>query len=140
MRFRFSILKSVFLFLIGGFLYGIVEMFFRGSTHISMIIAGGLAFLLIGELNEGDRNPSLLGMMVVSSLIITFIELVAGLIVNRWLHLNVWDYSQLPYNFMGQICLLFSLCWFFLSFVAILIDDYIRYYLLGGKKPHYHFM
>lgn len=140
MSFRFPVLKSVFLFLSGGFLYGIVEMLFKGSTHISMLIAGGLAFVLIGGLNEGDRNPSLLGMMVISSIIITFIELVIGIVVNLWLRLNVWDYSRLPYNFLGQICLSFSICWFFLSFVAILLDDYIRFYLLGGKKPHYHFM
>ena len=140
MSFRFPFLKSVFLFLIGGFLYGIIEVLFKGSTHLSMLIAGGFAFLLIGALNEGNRNPSLLGMMVISCVLITFIELVTGIIVNRWLHLNVWDYSKLPYNFLGQVCLLFSVCWFFLSFVAILLDDYIRYFLLGGKKPHYHFM
>ncbi len=140
MRFRFPFLKSLFLFFIGGFLYGIVEMLFKGSTHISMVIAGGLAFLLIGRLNEGNHNPSLLGMMVISSVIITVIELITGIIVNLWLHMNVWDYSYLPYNFMGQICLLFSVCWFVLSFIAILLDDYIRYFLLGGKKPHYHFM
>ncbi len=140
MSFRFPFLKSVFLFLIGGFLYGIIEMLFKGSTHISMLIAGGFAFLLIGGLNEGSRNPSLLGMMVISCLLITFIELVTGIIVNLWLHLNVWDYSKLPYNFLGQVCLVFSVCWFLLSFVAILLDDYIRYFLLDGKKPHYHFM
>ena len=140
MKFRFPFLKSLFLFFIGGFLYGIVEMLFKGSTHISMVIAGGLAFLLIGRLNEGTHNPSLLGMMVISSVIITVIELITGIIVNLWLHLNVWNYSHLPYNFMGQVCLLYSGCWFILSFIAILIDDYIRYFLLGGKKPHYHFM
>lgn len=140
MQFKYSYLKSIFLFFIGGFLYGIVEMLFKGSTHISMIIAGGLSFILIGKLNEGSHNPSVLGMMVISSLIITVIELITGLIVNLWLHLNVWDYSDLPYNFLGQICLLFSICWFFLSFVAIVVNDYIRYYLLEGKKPHYHIM
>ncbi len=140
MNFRFPFLVSVFLFFVGGFLYGIVEMLFKGNTHISMIIAGGLAFILIGRLNEGNHNPSLLGMMVISSILITVIELITGVIVNLWLHLGVWDYSKLPYNFMGQICLLFSVCWFGLSFIAILVDDYIRYLLLGGKKPHYHFM
>ncbi len=140
MSFRFPFLKSVFLFLIGGFLYGIIEVLFKGSTHLSMLIAGGFSFLLIGALNEGNRNPSLLGMMVISCLLITFIELITGIIVNLWLQLNVWNYSKLPYNFLGQVCLLFSVCWFFLSFVAILLDDYIRYFLLGGKKPHYHFM
>ncbi len=105
-----------------------------------MVIAGGLAFLVIGSLNEGSHDPSLLAQMVVSSLIITAIELVAGLVVNKWLHLRVWDYSHIPYNFMGQICLVFSVYWFFLSLLAIVVDDYIRYFFLGGKKPHYHIM
>ena len=140
MNFRYPFLKTIFLFCVGGFLYGIVEMLFKGSTHISMVIAGGLAFVLIGALNEGNRNPSLLAMMVISCVIITIIELGTGLIVNVWLRMGVWDYSKLPYNFLGQICLLFSVCWFLLSFIAILLDDFIRFFLLDGKKPHYHFM
>ena len=140
MKFQTKAAKNIFLFLVGRFCYGCVEMLYKGGTHISMILAGGLCFLLIGKVRDWAGNPSLLGQMVVSAIIVTAIELVTGLIVNRWLHLFVWDYSELPYNFMGQICLLFSVFWFLLSLLAILLDDAIRYFLLGEEKRRYHLL
>ena len=131
-------LKYTFLFLIGGFLYGGLEILSRGYSHISMLIAGGICFVLIGLLNEVySWNMSLVSQMVISALIITTVELVVGLVVNVWLNLNVWDYSDKAYNFMGQICLLYTNIWFLLSFFAILLDDYLRYFLLKEEKPRY---
>lgn len=93
---------------------------------------------MIGLLNEVYTwNMALISQMVASAAIITLVELVTGLIVNVWLKLNVWDYSPLPYNFLGQICLLYTNIWFFMSFFAILLDDYLRYFLLKEEKPHY---
>lgn len=138
MKFRTTFAKNMFLFLLGGFCYGCIEMLYKGNTHISMIIAGGLCFFLIGKVRDRWENPSLLGQMVVSALIITVVEFVTGLIVNVWMDLFVWDYSALPYNFMGQICLLFSFLWFLLSFLAILFDDLIRHFLFGEEKRPYH--
>ena len=129
--------RYILLFLVGGFLYCIIEIMARGFSHISMLIAGGFAFVLIGSLNEWRKDMSLIGQMFLSMLIITAIELGVGLIVNVWMGLNVWDYSYRPYNFKGQICLLFMNIWFFLSAFAIILDDYIRYFLMGGKKPKY---
>lgn len=133
-----NFLKYLFLFLFGGFTYGGIEILFRGYSHISMFIAGGLCFILIGLLNEVlPWNLSLISQMVISALIITTVELITGLIVNVWLNLNVWDYSSLPYNVAGQICLLFTNIWFLLSLPAILLDDYLRYFILKEKKPRY---
>lgn len=130
--------KIVFLFLLGGFLYCTIEILFRGFSHISMFVDGGLCFCLIGSLNDLFRRElSLLTQMVLSVMIITTVELVTGLIVNVWLRLGVWDYSLLQFNFMGQISLLFCVLWFFLSFPAIVLYDYIRYWFMGGEKPHY---
>ncbi len=75
--------------------------------------------------------------MVLSSLIITALEFTTGLIVNVWLKMDIWDYSNLPYNFMGQICLFYSFLWFLVSSVAIVMDDYLRYKLFQEEKPHY---
>jgi uncharacterized membrane protein len=133
-------MKHTFLFLTGGFAYGTIELIFRGYSHISMFIAGGLCFVLIGSLNEGRlRNMPLIGQMAISSVIITSIEFVVGCIVNVWLKLEVWDYSGLPLNIMGQVCLLFTVIWFFLSIFAIMLDDYLRYLLMGEEKHHYKF-
>lgn len=131
-------MKYTFLLLSGGFAYGGIEILFRGYSHISMFITGGISFILIGLLNEVySWNMSLLSQMVISSLIITAAEFISGIIVNVWLKLNIWDYSKMPYNFMGQICLLYTNIWFLLSLFAILLDDYLRYFMLKEEKPKY---
>jgi Predicted membrane protein len=76
--------------------------------------------------------------MFISTLVITGAELLIGVIVNVWLGWNVWNYSQMPFNFLGQICLLFSVGWFFLSPLAIFIEDYWQYLFNKGKKPYYY--
>lgn len=131
-------LKYTFLFLTGGFAYGGIEIMSRGYSHISMMIAGGICFVLIGLLNEVfSTEMAIISQMVISALIITIVEFVVGLVVNVWLQLNVWDYSDKPYNLMGQVCLLYTIYWFFLSLLAIIMDDFLRYFLLREEKPHY---
>ena len=80
---------------------------------------------------------ALISQMFLSSLVVTVLELIAGLIVNIGLGWGVWDYSRTPYNFYGQICLLYTNLWFFLTLAGILLDDFIRWKLLGEEKPHY---
>ena len=43
---------------------------------------------------------------------LTLIELIAGLIFIKGLHMKLWDYSDRWGNFKGLICPLFSLIWF----------------------------
>jgi uncharacterized membrane protein len=74
---------------------------------------------------------------LIGALLTTFVELISGLILNVWLGLGIWDYSNLPFNFMGQICLPFFFAWIALSCVAIILDDYLRYWLFHEEKPHY---
>lgn len=133
-----KLLKHTFLFLVGGTIYFLLEVLFRGYSHPSMFILGGICFLLIGILSESKYfQIPLLGQMLISSLIITVMELATGLIVNVWLGLSVWDYSSLPFNFLGQICILYTVIWFFLSFAAIILNDYLRYKFFGKKSMKY---
>jgi len=133
-----NFIKYILLFFIGGFAYGGIEIIFRGYSHISMLVAGGICFILIGLLDEVfPWNMALISQMFISAGIVTAVEFIIGLIVNVWLKLNVWDYSAQPYHIMGQICLLFTNIWFFLSLAGILLDDYLRYFLLGEEKPRY---
>lgn len=68
---------------------------------------------------------------------VTCLEFITGVIVNIWLKLGVWDYSGLPLNILGQVCLPFYFAWVGLSVVAIVFDDYLRYWFFGEEKPHY---
>ena len=67
----------------------------------------------------------------------TALEFITGCIVNLWLGWDVWDYSDMPGNLMGQICPQYTLLWAVLVLVAILLDDYIRWRFFGEEKPHY---
>lgn len=133
-------LQAIFLICTGGMTYYNFEILFRGFSHISMFLCGGLSFYTIGTLNESPRRHfSFLFQMFLGSIIITGYEFITGIIVNLHMHLNVWDYSKIPLNIKGQICLPFSILWFFLSPICIVVDDYIRYGLFGQDKPDYSF-
>lgn len=70
--------------------------------------------------------------------LVTAAELAAGLILNVWLGLGVWDYSDLPGNFMGQICPQFAAVWFGLCLVFIPAFDWMRWSVEGGQRPKYY--
>lgn len=121
------IIKYSFLMLVGGAIYYALEIINRGYSHWTMAVVGGMCFVLMGLLSEYNKwNMPLIGLMGISSLIVTTIELGAGVILNLWLNLNIWDYSDLPFNFLGQICLPFTIIWFFLSLPAIILNKYLR--------------
>lgn len=107
----------------GGFTYMGIELLWRGHTHWTMGIIGGLCFVLIGLLDEWQEHPPMLLQMVQGACIVTAIELVAGLVINCWLGLGVWDYSDMPGNILGQICPQFTFAWFLLSAAAVKIEN-----------------
>ena len=102
-----KITKVLGLFALGGSAYVGLELLWRGRSHPSMFAAGGTCFLLLGKLRE-TRLPDPVRPVAGAGLI-TAVELLTGLLVNRDYH--VWDYRTLPGNFKGQICLPFSLLW-----------------------------
>lgn len=126
---------------IGGLLYVLCELVFRGRSHWTMFVVGGLCFWLIGLINEViPWNMPVWLQCIIGAVIITTVEFIAGCIINIWLGWQVWDYSGLPFNLLGQICLPFTVLWTFLSAVCIILDDYLRYRLFGEDKPHYTWM
>ena len=119
-------LKNLLIFSIFGLTYGLIEILWRGYTHPSMVIVGGICGLLIGLLNERNKKMNLLLQMVEGMVIVTVLEFVSGIILNLCLGLNVWDYSNMRFNLLGQVCPQFCIAWFFLSYFVIRIDDLLR--------------
>ena len=133
-----AIVKNIVLFLIGGLIYFVLEVLFRGNSHWTMYIVGGLCFIFIGWINELlSWSTPLWLQSLIGSVIITALEFVSGCIINLGLGWNVWDYSNLPLNVLGQICLPFSALWVLLSTVAIVLDDYLRYLWFKEERPKY---
>ena len=112
-----AIIRKAGLFLLGGGGYVGLELLWRGRSHVSMFAAGGICFLLLGRLQRTRLTPPLL--CILGAVIITAVELLTGLLVNRTY--RVWDYRQMPFNFLGQICLPFSLLWLPVSLGAMLL-------------------
>lgn len=133
------IFKHLILFCVYGIIYMGIEIAYRGYTDISMMVAGGLSGVAIGLLNEFfSWETPFWKQCIIGAILVTIIELITGYIVNIWLGMNVWDYSNLPCSFFhGQINLFFSIAWVFLSAVAIVLDDWLRYWLFKEEKPHY---
>jgi hypothetical protein len=97
--------KFPFLFCVGGLGYTGLELLWRGWTHSTMFLAGGTCFLLLGTLK---RQPPWVK-AVAGAGMITAVELGTGLLVNR--QYQIWDYRSAPLNFLGQICLPYTLLW-----------------------------
>ena len=95
----------------------LLELLWRGWSHGSMFLAGGLCFLLIGGLNEVRPRLPLPLRVGVGALIVTAVELGMGLAVNR--SYQVWDYRDQPGNFLGQICPEFTLLWLPVALLAL---------------------
>lgn len=133
-----NLLKYSFLFSFGGIVYLLIELLWRGYSHWSMFILGGLCFVLLGLINEKYTwDVPLPIQMLVGAFIITLMEFIAGCILNLWLGLDVWNYYDMPFNIMGQVCLPYMILWFLLSPVCIITDDYIRYLFFDEDKPKY---
>lgn len=130
--------KAAILFLIGAAAYALIEVAFRGYTHWTMAVLGGILFLLLGGINEWiPWEMPLVLQCIIGAIMVTVAEFLAGLILNVWLGLGIWDYSDVPGNILGQICPQFIFAWLGLSLVAIILDDWLRYWLFGEARPHY---
>ena len=132
-----QVAKYAYLAYFGGSLYVTFEVFWRGRSHWTMFVLAAVLFLIIGGLNEIWTGWKLIPQAVTGAIIATVAELVTGCIVNIWLGLNIWDYSDMPGNLLGQICPQFTLLWIVLSALAIVLDDIIRWRFFGEDKPHY---
>lgn len=122
-------LKSCVLFYIGGTAYMILEFLWRGRSHGSMFLLGGACFLLVGGKIARLQKLPLALRTVLGAGTITALELTTGLLVNR--DFRVWDYRTLPYQFMGQICLPFSLLWIPVSLIAMMLYAFTNRHLDG---------
>lgn len=127
------------LFAVGAVGYYSLELAFRGFSHWSMALCGGICVCLIYLANRRMAHRPLLLRALVGALIITAVELVAGCILNLYLHWGIWDYSHLPLNLWGQITPVFSGLWFLLCIPVCLgcslTDGWLMRRRLRGARP-----
>ncbi len=133
-----QVFKYAFLWFIGGVIYIGMELAFRGRSHWTMFVLGGICFVILGVINQViPWEMPLYQQILLGDVIVTTLEFATGCIVNIWLGLGIWDYSHLLGNIMGQICPLFCVLWLPVCLAGIVLDDWLRYWLFGEERPHY---
>ena len=117
--------RLLWLFGICGAVYVLLELIYRGRSHISMFFAAGLSAVGIWVCCNCRRvkNRCLLLKCALGSAVITAVEFCTGVVVNLWMRLAVWDYSAMPFNLLGQVCLPFSLLWIPVSLGAMALYE-----------------
>ena len=102
-------------FWLGFFGYPCMELLWRGRTHPSMALAGGLCCRKMGRIARGKGG--LAGKALHSALYITAVEYALGITLNR--RHRIWDYRGMKGNIAGQICPRYALLWLGLSLCVL---------------------
>ena len=123
-------------------LYYTFEILFRGFSHWSMYVLGGICFVFFyiqGE-SMGWQEP------VWKQTLRCTVFVTAGNSLqessNKWLHYKgVWDYSQMPLQqVFGQICVPFMIIFSGLSVLLNFFSVAILHFIFTKKLPSYHIL
>ena len=122
----FPAVITLFKILIGGSIYYVIEILFRGYSHWSMFLLGGLCFYVCGLINSYlGHKVNIIEKMVLCMIAITILELITGVLVNGVMGWQIWDYSDMPLQIFGQICVPFMILWYLISFPALLLNNFV---------------
>lgn len=124
-------------FITGAVLYSFIEILWRGHTHWTMGIAGGICLTAIYVLRLACPDISLILRCITGAFIILTVEFAVGFIVNIMLDWSVWDYSDRRFNIYGQICPLYAFLWALIcipgNIVSAGIQMFVRDKVLNNK-------
>ncbi len=133
--------EYLFLWGIGGMFYYAFELLFRGFSHWTMFVLGGVCMVFFAFQGRASRFREPLWKQVLRcTLFVTSCEFITGIIVNKWLQLGVWDYSNQPFQLFGQICLPFAIIFSGLCALGILLSGYLLYKFFSEEKPQYRIL
>lgn len=129
--------RNAVLFAIGGTIYYMIELIWRGYSSLPMVLVGGLCFLFCGSINEFLGWDMLIWkQMFICAVGITAIEFLSGYILNIVLGLGIWDYSNMPFNIIDRY--VFLLLWHvYPTLLAIVLGCHLRCWIFGEEKPRY---
>lgn len=134
-----SAMRVIFFYCFAGGLYMTLELIYRQFTDYHMFYLAGAIGLLLLFINEWlTYDTDFLLQVFICGTCALIGEFLCGLIFNADYH--IWDYRNLPFNFMGQVQLYFAIIWYILVAIFIPVLDYIDYVMFprpGIEKPYY---
>ena len=90
----------------------------RGFLHGPLIPIYGFASIAI-LVSTIHLREDMITVYVIGAMTATLFELVTGTAIEYLFKVKYWDYSDLPLNYKGHICLIVSLFWGFLSVLLV---------------------
>lgn len=90
----------------------------RGFLHGPVIPIYGFAAISI-LLATIPFKDNILLIFILGALAASAMELVTGSLMEKIFHVKYWDYSDLPLNYKGHVCLFVSIFWGFLSILMV---------------------
>ena len=133
-----KISEYLFLGALGGSIYHAIEILFRGYSHWSMFLLAGISMDFFVQQGKWTHWKDPLWKQLFRC--ITFVvsgEFITGIVVNKIMRWNVWDYSQMPLNIFGQICLPFAIIFCCFCYIGIYLCGWISFCLFRGEKPSF---
>ena len=132
--------EYLFMGALGGTLYYMIEIIFRGYSHWSMFLLGGICFIFFAQqgLWTKWREPLWKQVLWCTAFVVSA-EFITGIIVNKVMGWNVWNYTDQPFHLMGQICFPFAVLFSGLCTFGIIISGYLLCYLYREIKPVFIF-
>lgn len=124
---------------LGGTIYYTFEVIFRGFSHWTMFVLGGIClefFLWQGLVTKW--KDAMWRQILRCTVFVTACEFTTGIVVNKWLGWNVWDYSDQPLQLFGQICVPFMIIFSGLAAFGIILSGFLAHWIYGEIKPVYH--
>ncbi len=83
----------------------------ESSGFMSALSAKSSQLSAMENTTAGKELVGLLVLFLLGMIVTTLIELIAGWLLYTFFHARWWDYSKVPFNFHGYICLKFSILW-----------------------------
>lgn len=136
-----KISEYLFLWTLGGCLYYSFEILFRGFSHWCMFVLGGISLLFCTRQGQMVKWEDPMWVQILRcTLFVVSLEFITGIIVNKWLGLYIWDYTDQPLQLFGQICLPFAIIFSGLCACGICLGGYLAHWLYGEIRPTLHFL
>lgn len=123
--------KYIFIFLFFSFIGWILELVYRG-IRIKKIVNPGfmsgcvvplygfgavILYIICNLFEKVNSDYKIIIIFIISIILLSLLELISGIILDKCFNLRLWDYSKNKFNFKGHICLLYSMYWGFLSLI-----------------------